>query len=457
MNVSSFTCQVCNKNKSNYTCPRCNAMYCTLACYKKHDEQCTNQFYSAHVMDSIRNEKSTKEESIAMAKTLKKLYTQQMEEDEQRDKIIYQQKRDDELLTQNLDKLQQLALNDTIDITDLTQYQQQQFAHAIQNGQLHHHIHMWNPWWNTSKSNGNNIIISETDVLDENDPKDEHKANNNISLIIPPLPIDIPSFDSIHAKDPSPLLPFLLCDILCAYVGAMITYNGDWNDEPSNVLQLILSISCVLSDKQCVHKDFNALTNTLMEHYASQSVKNNKYEILLYLQQVCVLMKNTMNVLRALNQIYELIQVIQSQIMSKAKVAKTLNKKMKKLEIETDTKKQTNKPKEGDYYDDHADAFMNQMMNVDKEQVNAKETTKKVYHYSSSFAPEKVRKRTRKKCKQLDPIKRKIWYYLVWFNQYVARDKANLLSEELKMVVEHINAKCSKIDNDIKSSIKLVQ
>merc|ERR1719295_2148313 len=116
MNVSSFTCQVCNERKSNYTCPRCKAMYCTLQCYKKHDEKCTNQFYNAHVMDYLKNEKATKQESCDMAKKLKSFYDQQMAADAEVDEEIYRSKMNDQLLSENLDKLKELALNDKIDI-----------------------------------------------------------------------------------------------------------------------------------------------------------------------------------------------------------------------------------------------------------------------------------------------------------------------------------------------------
>eukprot|EP01084_Bolivina_argentea_P019965 37154_1 len=329
MNVTNFICQVCNKNKSNYTCPRCNAMYCTLQCYKIHDEKCTSEFYSSHVMDYIKNEKSSKKESIDMAKKLKKFYDQQVKDDEERDKMFYQEKLENQLLNENLNKLQKLALDNKININDLTQYQQQQFSKALKTGQLNKHINIWNPWWNEIQEK-NNIILSEMDVSEENNINYKQSENKNISLIIPSLPIDIPTFESINAKKPSKLLPYLLTDILCSYVGAMIIYSGDWNDEPSHVLQLILSISCVLSDKQCIYNNFNELTNKLMERYVAQNVKNNKFEILLYLKQVCVLLKNRINVLRALNQMYELIQVVQSQIISKSKVSKLLNKKIKK-------------------------------------------------------------------------------------------------------------------------------
>ena len=410
-------------------------------------------------MDYIKNEKSTKKESIDMAKKLKRFYDQQMKEDEERDKIIFQEKMDNELLNENLEKLEELALNDELNINDLTQYQQEQFAKAIKDGQLNKHISVWEPWWNNNK-----IIISE---------ESEESEDENIKLIIPSLPIEIPSFKSINAKKPSPLLQFLLCDILCGYIGAMIKYNGDWNDEPSHVLQLILSISCVLSNNQCIYNDFNELTNKLIENYTSQTVKNNKFEILSYLKQVSSLMRNRTNILRALNQIYDLIQVMQSDILSKSKLSKSLNKKMKKLNDKEDISMDNKINEEGDYYDDHANNFLklinsnNGNLSTDIKEIdndnNQQKKDKKAKlqkSYSSSFAPEKVRKNIKRKLKKFDIIKRKIWYYLVWCNEYISNEKATLLSSELKIIVENIHSKMSRKthndnDND-NNSIKLI-
>merc|ERR1712228_1013098 len=111
-----------------------------------------------------------------------------------------------------------------------------------------------------------------------------------------------------------------------------------------------------------------------------------------------------------------------------------------------------------DFFDDHADQFM-KLMNVkqksdDKEEKKTKECEQKKCSngriYSSSFAPEKMRKSIKKKCKKLDPIKRKIWYYLVWWNQFVSDEQAQLLSEELRIVVESVDAKLAKMDKEIK-------
>jgi len=70
--------------------------------------------------------------------------------------------------------------------------------------------------------------------------------------------------------------------------------------------------------------------------------------------------------------------------------------------------------------------------------------------YSSSFAPERMRKMTRRKCKRLEPIKRKVWYYLVWWNERISGEQCKLLASELTVVVEHIDRKCKQIDDDIK-------
>ena len=496
----SLHCDVINCNSNN------------TQSLQKHDEKCTNEFYNAHVMDYLKLEKATKKESNDMAKKLKLFYDQQMEADAALDDEIYRQKMNEQLLGENMDKLQRLALNDEIDINDLTQFQQQQFAKSLQNGQLHHHIDVWTPWW--SRTN-RKVILSETDVLsgvDVDDKKEEnltpnvHQQNQlNISLIVPPVPVDIPSFTSIHAKEPSPLLPFLCSDILCGYVGAMIKYNGDWNDEPSHVLQLILSISVVLSDPKCVYQDFKEMTNGLMGHYASQSVKHNKFEILLYLKQVAVLMRSRMNVLRALNQMYELVVVIQNQIMNTSKVSKSLRKQIRKRKqikdrnhrMECNQNKSNNEIKEnnetkesptGHYFDDHADAFMKLMGQKEQNLViskdsamnevqrhNGNECTEQTANlkndnqsedehstndrkertkcYSSSFAPEKMRKITRRKCKRLDPLKRKIWYYLVWWNDHVEEQQSNLLAAELSVVVESIDRKLNQMDEQIKSTM----
>eukprot|EP00485_Elphidium_margaritaceum_P001671 CAMPEP_0202691170 /NCGR_PEP_ID=MMETSP1385-20130828/5958_1 /ASSEMBLY_ACC=CAM_ASM_000861 /TAXON_ID=933848 /ORGANISM="Elphidium margaritaceum" /LENGTH=427 /DNA_ID=CAMNT_0049346531 /DNA_START=105 /DNA_END=1385 /DNA_ORIENTATION=+ len=427
-------------------------MYCTLPCYKQHDAECTNQFYSAHVMDTIRNERATKQESIDMAKKLKAFYDARMKEDEDRDAALLRQKLDNERLNENLDKLQQLAIEDAIDINDLTQYQQQQFATALKNGKVSQHIAVWTPWWSPD-GGGNRTIIMEENEIEEDEIEEAAGSNHNISLIVPSLPVDIPSFESMNAKPPSPLLPFLLCDILCAYVAAMITYNGDWREEPSQVLQLILSVSNVLQlnnnatcTQQCVYHDFAAVTNALMQRCAAQSVKHNKLEILLYLKQVCVLLTKKMNVLRALNQMYELIVIIQHEIVQKSKVSKTLQKKMK----QTHAKKEKAPTDSGvmdandheNYFDAHADQFM-QLMNADNDN-NEKRNTEmenktkpsSSSSYSSSFAPEKVRKNVKKKCKSLDILKRKLWYYLVYCHQFISDEKANLLSAELKITVE---------------------
>ena len=130
----------------------------------------------------------------------------------------------------------------------------------------------------------------------------------------------------------------------------------------------------------------------MIENYASQTVKNNKFEILLYLKQVSLLMRNKTNILRALNQIYDLIQVIQSDILSKSKLSKSLNKKRKKLnETNSKTNNNDNKVNEN-YYDDHADNFLNLINSNNGNSSTEDKKTKPQRSYSSSFAPKKLEK-----------------------------------------------------------------
>ena len=160
-------CHVCNEKYSRYKCPRCGAVYCSLGCYKQHDVKCTSLFYNESILESIKNEKSTKEEQISMAKKLKKFYNESNESIEI----------NDEILNENIEKLKKLAIEDKITFNDLTELQKIEFKQSIRKGNLNKHIKLWEPWWIKTHNNNNNNNNSS------NNNKKDQKTKPLIEII----------------------------------------------------------------------------------------------------------------------------------------------------------------------------------------------------------------------------------------------------------------------------------
>ena len=372
----------CNTNEYNYTCPRCNTIYCSLKCYKIHDSKCVTQFYNDSIMSTIKYQKSTRDEQIDMAKKLKKIHENEIKND------------DDRLLNENMDELKTLALNDEIDINHLNSYQKAVFEQDLKSGKLNQHLNVnkWKPWWD----NNSKIII-------------DNDRDSNIELIIPGLPIDLPKFKSLKSKNPSKLLPYLLCDILIGYIYGYIKYKGNWNEDKMEIFNQILSISNVLNNN-CVYNNFDELYDILIKNWINISIKNCKDDIIFYMKQCCLILENKDNVLRGLYHIYCLLNSIQND----------LNHELKK-----NIKLKSKIPSNNNDIESHADAFMELCNDNNQNKRKSKNSHKKI----------------KNEIKKLNAYKHKIWYYLVWYNEYISDKHSILIKNEFNII---ISKKCSK-------------
>jgi hypothetical protein len=140
-------CYTCKKEYSKYTCPRCNLPSCSLACYKAHNEKCTEKFYQESFMESLKTQTASEEDKKKMFEILKRVYTQSESDEESED--------DEDLLSK--------LTRDNLRLEDLSQRQQEDFKRALIDGRLSALLPPWTPWW---KHGGNRTATGSASTLE---------------------------------------------------------------------------------------------------------------------------------------------------------------------------------------------------------------------------------------------------------------------------------------------------
>lgn len=292
-------CQVCHSQQSRYTCPKCHTCYCGVDCYKSHAERCTESFYQTKVGQVMRlHVQDRKEETYAMLDRVRLQYESQNETD-----FLSS---DASMLTNasattSLDRDDLIALlkelEQTDDVDRLVQSQPKHVRAAIQTALVSAQqqdseqlgewiVDPWHPYWRDQ-------VMEPLASISEQMAK-------------------VPCFELL-CKDPSPLLPLHLVDILYGITWIWRLYHGPENaKELSEECIEALLIACpVLSGSDSV-----ALLGSLesvLSNCRKRSTKavqtddcNTPWEVLM--QDVVLLCRSSMSC-RALCEAMELLQM----------------------------------------------------------------------------------------------------------------------------------------------------
>lgn len=121
------------------------------------------------------------------------------------------------------------------------------FQNILQGGRASTLIELWQPWWTRDLSPI--ASIEEVDAPEVDFDNDDTEAEE-----MPEILPDIVAFEKLYSKNPSPLLPFNLINILYAYAFMMRLYNGEVSDDILQALDVGYSVCTVLFPASFSHR-----------------------------------------------------------------------------------------------------------------------------------------------------------------------------------------------------------
>jgi len=155
------------------------------------------------------------------------------------------------------DRLNGIDLDDTNLVWEkLTKSEKEQFDNLIKSGDLASVLPDYKPWWT--------IKIAVPKITEIDAP-----ADDSYKLNCPSLQSNIVQFDTI-CKAPSPYLKFGLMNIIYAYAYAVKYFNGDYQDEVCEFVEIVQLLAKNLSGQNF------ELADTAIESAASE-VNNHQF------------------------------------------------------------------------------------------------------------------------------------------------------------------------------------
>lgn len=129
---------------------------------------------------------------------------------------------------------------------DLSPEERKQFQRAITSGVLSKMIEPWEPWWLKPSAR---VISLRQDGTQLVRPVDDQTSSETSLSEIPTGPeTPLPLLCELTSRDPSPLLPVHLLDVLYSYCFTLRLYNGDWRCDPLGAAMVALSVSAILEE-----------------------------------------------------------------------------------------------------------------------------------------------------------------------------------------------------------------
>eukprot|EP01105_Mastigella_eilhardi_P000638 TRINITY_DN10753_c0_g1_i1.p1 TRINITY_DN10753_c0_g1~~TRINITY_DN10753_c0_g1_i1.p1 ORF type:complete len:368 (+),score=114.42 TRINITY_DN10753_c0_g1_i1:2-1105(+) len=237
-------CAVCARQYAKYLCPRCGVKYCSLPCFKTHNGACTEGFYKQHVVDSLKGQRASLEDRKKVLEMLARERECAEEEEESLEPGSNNEEEDHERLLQLQKMLEDPAQNSDVEalLATLSERQRRAWRRCISEGALE--VEPWRPWWCSA-------LVQPLNA--DGTPQEEEN--------VPPLPLDIPAFRTLFpgTKEPSPLLPNSLLQILYTYVYTIQLYNGEFAGDPEDALDVALSLCPVMCGNATYERPDEAL------------------------------------------------------------------------------------------------------------------------------------------------------------------------------------------------------
>jgi hypothetical protein len=269
------------------------------------------------------------------------------------DNILHDELDEDESPLIDVNHLDTLSKFENISLEDLTEAEKQHFFNSIHSGILAKDIDIWKPWWeaptplsNITYSLKTSSSLSSLSLHDE-DGEDGRTSETNVakagsssssssSLQLSEMKYNLlqdevailPGFSEVSKRPASPLMKYLLVDILFSYCYMMRIYNGDYDIDLISALNTLVSSSAVLKC-DAKHESMFQVIHTCCELVANDkhnNNNNNKFDVnktLLSFKDVCIILKKRKFVLCALADCRKLM-IASNNISSKS--AKKRNK-----------------------------------------------------------------------------------------------------------------------------------
>eukprot|EP01119_Soliformovum_irregulare_P017078 TRINITY_DN5026_c0_g1_i1.p1 TRINITY_DN5026_c0_g1~~TRINITY_DN5026_c0_g1_i1.p1 ORF type:complete len:282 (+),score=72.61 TRINITY_DN5026_c0_g1_i1:508-1353(+) len=185
-----------------------------------------------------------------------------------------------------------------VDLTKLTKQQLEDFQRDITSGRIQDILEQWIPWW-------------EQKVTDDR----------------PQVPKNLPALTTISTATPSPLLPFLLVDILYSYAFVQRLMNGDVEDDVMECVATIMELSSVLKSNAVYHSGQEAIYRCI-ETANQPSLFNSAAFSVMIIDDVTHLLigTNPLSAMFDLNQIFlSALEIASQEKGSKEKKKQILN------------------------------------------------------------------------------------------------------------------------------------
>jgi hypothetical protein len=136
----------------------------------------------------------------------------------------------------SIERLEELSNMPDIDAAHLFEEERRLFMRAVASGALSSFVDTWVPWWRVENSKRAVEELSD-DPSAEPAPTLHHLRTRLINL---------PDFSTVSARPASPLMRYLVADVLFSYCRALRAFNGTWAVDAPGAASLILSGSPVL-------------------------------------------------------------------------------------------------------------------------------------------------------------------------------------------------------------------
>ncbi|ALC46714.1 CG31223 [Drosophila busckii] len=137
---------------------------------------------------------------------------------------------EEEQLVDIADRLKGIDINDADEVwSRLTEEERQEFQKLIANGDIMKLMPDYKPWW--SKPKDSKIVVITKEPEDKN---------------IPEISQNIPNFNDIRKKTPSPCLHFNLWNILSAYSCIVRFFAGEQHTNASEAVAHLVNLSSTL-------------------------------------------------------------------------------------------------------------------------------------------------------------------------------------------------------------------
>lgn len=130
------------------------------------------------------------------------------------------------------ERLADIDLNNPDEVwSKLTDDEKRNFESLLQSGDVSQIIPVFNPWWE--------VKVKKTKIHFVDEAPDQELSK----IEYPEIHNDIPEFDRLSSKSPSPCVRFNLINILAGYTSMVRFFNGDHHSYPHEAASYISQIS----------------------------------------------------------------------------------------------------------------------------------------------------------------------------------------------------------------------